>query len=216
MENEFGQSSKNPTTVLSEQRLDNFGTHSLTYILQNINIVINQLFKSNQILMNDTIVIGEQNHGLEMLLYMLQNTNTILENIIKKPAPSLDIMNKTSHTVKKLVQSISALKEYFTPDLEEPGENEERMDNLGFGMDSTDYFKGENVTILSKGVQNLKNGKIDLPSEKDITEETNIKLIRGDSKDNVPKYEFVVNNKNTPKKLLKLNANNSDANITSE
>ena len=166
--------------------------------------------------MNDTIVIGEQNHGLEMLLYMLQNTNTILENIIKKPAPSLDIMNKTSHTVKKLVQSISALKEYFTPDLEEPGENEERMDNLGFGMDSTDYFKGENVTILSKGVQNLKNGKIDLPSEKDITEETNIKLIRGDSKDNVPKYEFVVNNKNTPKKLLKLNANNSDANITSE
>ena len=104
MENEFGQSSKNPTTVLSEQRLDNFGTHSLTYILQNINIVINQLFKSNQILMNDTIVIGEQNHGLEMLLYMLQNTNTILENIIKKPAPSLDIMNKTSHTVKKLVK----------------------------------------------------------------------------------------------------------------
>ena len=214
MEINLGQ---DPSVESSNVITMEFGKHSLTYILQNIQIIMNRLFQLEQIQLKDTNISGEQrNYGTEMLLYMLQNTHTMLDNIIKKPQSNDNIMNKTSSTVKKVVQTLNALKDYFTPDLEVPDENEERMDDLGFGIDSTDYFKGENVTIISKGVQSLKNGKIELPSEKDITEETNIKLVRGESTDNQPNYEFIIDKKNTPQKILKLSENNSNVNIIPE
>jgi hypothetical protein len=206
---------------------NDFGTHSLTQILQNIQNLINQLFHSHANTHPsklDTLI--QKNHGLEILLYMLQNTNTMLGNIMKKTPADGNLMNNASGTVKKVTQTLSVLKDYFTPDLEEPDEIEERLkgpeesgdriENLGFGMDSTDYFKGEDVTIISKGVQKMKDGKVELPTDDDITEETHIRLLRGESKDNVPKYEFVVDEKKTPKKVMKLSANNSGANITSE
>jgi hypothetical protein len=206
---------------------NDFGAHSLTQILQNIQNLVNQLFHSHTNVHSsklDTPI--QKNHGLEILLYMLQNTNTMLGNIMKKTPPEGNLMNNASGTVKKVTQTLSVLKDYFTPDLEEPDESEERLkepeesgdriENLGFGMDSTDYFKGEDVTIISKGVQKMKDGKVELPTDDDITEETHIRLLRGESKDNVPKYEFVVDEKNTPKKVMKLSANNSGANITSE
>lgn len=215
MENNFGQNSQSPTAKSTD-----FGAHSLTHILQNIQTIIVNLFHSHVNTSHEQMDMNiQKNHGLEILLYMLQNTNTMLGNIIKKTPPEGILVDNATNTVKKVTQTLNILKDYFTPDLDEPVESEERLkepeesgdriDNLSFGMDSTDYFKGNDVTIISKGVQKLKNGKVDLPSDDDITEETNIRLLRGEGKDNIPKYDFIVEEKNTPKKIMKLSANNT-------
>jgi hypothetical protein len=187
-----------------------FGTKGLTHILENVHTLIHQIFptKQKQNLPSENTAesstsIAPKNHGLDILKYMLQNTDNILQNMIKKePAktPLSDIIQATSQTTQKIFKpfadSIGQLNEYFTPDLEEPdgaAESEpQQMMNLSFGPDTLDFYKGDNVSIATNGLQNLSEGRIANPIENNITEETKIRLVPDETVDNVPKYKFVV------------------------
>jgi len=187
-----------------------FGTKGLTHILENVHTLIHQLFPTKQKqsppsenTAESSTSIAPKNHGLDILKYMLQNTDNLLQNMIKKePAktPLSDIIQATSQTTQKIFKpfadSIGQLNEYFTPDLEEPdgaAEAEPRqMMNLSFGPDTLDFYKGDNVSIATNGLQNLSEGRIANPIENNITEETKIRLVPDETVDNVPKYKFVV------------------------
>jgi hypothetical protein len=186
-----------------------FGTKGLTHILENVHTLIHQLFptkqKQNPSLENTTessSSISPKNHGLDILKYMLQNTDNILQTMIKKePAktPLSDVIQATSQTTQKIfkpfAESVGQLNEYFTPDLEEPdetGPEPQQMMNLSFGPDTLDFYKGDDVSIATNGLQNLSEGRIANPIESNITEETKIRLVPDETVDNVPKYKFVV------------------------
>jgi hypothetical protein len=202
-----------------------FGTKGLTHILENVHTLIHQLFptKQKQGLSSENTAesstsIAPKNHGLDILKYMLQNTDNLLQNMIKKePAktPLSDIIQATSQTTQKIFKpfadSIGQLNEYFTPDLEEPDgatESEVRnepqqMMNLSFGPDTLDFYKGDNVSIATNGLQNLSEGRIANPIENNITEETKIRLVHDETVDNVPKYKFVVEETPLSPRLLR-------------
>jgi hypothetical protein len=180
-----------------------FGIKGLTHILENVHTLIHQLFPTKQKqnfslenIVESSTSISPQNHGLNILMYILQNTDILLQTIIKKePAktPLSEVIQDNTHKIlKPFADSIGQLNEYFTPDLEEPDEAEPQQMNLNFGSDNLDFYKGDNVSIATNGIQNLSEGRIENPIEKHITEETKIRLVPEETVDNMTKYKFDV------------------------
>jgi hypothetical protein len=147
---------------------------------------------------------------------MLQNTDNILQTIVKKePAKnSLSTVTQvasqtTQKMLKPIADTIDKLNDYFDSDWGEPEEDGyQRTDNLDFGSDTLDFFKGNDVTIAENGIQNLSEGRIENPIEKEMPEVTKIRLVPEETDDNTPKYKFVVD-ETTPNKKAPTSKDNS-------
>ena len=194
-----------------------FGTKSLIHVLENVDILINRLFKIKRTQSFETEKVspspsfitpiytsvsqnGEQskNHGLDILLYMLQNTDKLLQTIIEiKPEKKslyesaksyIDVLK--SYDFKQMIPEVKLVD----PDISN--------ENLNIGLNSSDYFgDSKKVTVSQSKVQNLIDGLNKKPIEKEILQKTEIELIP--SKNKEEEFDFIVKEfpetKKTPK-----------------
>ena len=178
-------------------KANNFGYKSLIYILENVDTLINHLLQAKQSFSitpsispnGEPSMIKESNYvGLDILLYTLQNTEIILQTIIKKEPKESSLstvvnaitsaVQVVSEKSKPLAESIGELNEYFTPDLELPNEDgSHRQENLNYGQDRLEYYKGNDITIAETDTQTLMNGLIENPIEEKMSKVTKIQLV---------------------------------------